>query len=203
MELDRGSLPIDVAERPDHVEVRGASGQDVSEAMDLLVRVRRLQADQTATSRDSLLHALMAANVSLTPPASLAQARRLATHRDALLATPVLTHETLRELRGDALESSTRTWLTRKRSARALFTVTHNGRTLVPAFQLDDAGEPRPELRAVLAALLDAGVDGWELWTWLTSRTSLLSGEIPEVVAAKTPERALVAARRFAAPSAA
>lgn len=203
MELDAGSLPVDVAERAGHVEVRGVSRQDVSEAIDLLVRVRRLQADQMSASRDSLVRALMTSHVSLTPPATLAQARRLAAHRDALLATPVLTYATLCELRGDRKESSTRTWVARKRAVGALFTVAHNGRTLIPAFQLDEHGDARPELRAVLTTLLGAVIDGWSLWTWLISRTSLLSGSVPESTATSAPDRVLEAARRFAAPAAA
>jgi hypothetical protein len=142
-------------------------------------------------------------NVSLTPPATLAQAQRLATRRDALLATPVLTHETLRKLRGDTRESSTRTWLARRRAARAVFTVAHNGKTLIPAFQLDADGEPRAELQPILSVLAEAGIQGWSVWAWLTGRTSLLSGAIPEQVAGTAPARALRAAQRFAARPAA
>jgi hypothetical protein len=99
----------DVAERRDHVEVRGVSGRDVTEALLLLEKVREVQADHAAATRDDLLHALMIQNVSLTRPATLAAAQRLATRRSALLATPVFTHQSLRELRGDASVSSTRT----------------------------------------------------------------------------------------------
>ncbi|MCB0951087.1 MAG: hypothetical protein K0U84_22220 [Actinomycetia bacterium] len=63
-----------------------------------------------------------------------------------------------------------------KDGARELFTVKHDGRTIIPAFQLDADGEPRPELQPVLQPLIDAGVQSWALWTWLTSPTSLLSG---------------------------
>lgn len=173
------------------------------EALDLLEKVRAVQAEHAGVTRTDLVHTLMAGNVPLTPPATLAQAQRLATHRDALLATPVLTHGSLRELRGDARESSTRTWLSRRRDAAELFTVSHGGRTLIPAFQFDDAGEPRPELQPVLDALLGAGVQGWALWTWLASPTSLLSGEVPERLARTAPQRVLRAANRFAAAVAA
>ena len=162
-----------------------------------------MQADHAAATRADLVQALMVHNVSLTPPATLAQAQRLATRRAALLATPVLTYESLRELRGDARVSSTRTWVTRRRDARELFTVTYNGRTLIPAFQLDDHGEPRAELQPVLSALIDAGVRGWSLWTWLTTPTSFLSGGVPEQVARTAAARVLRAARRFAVSPAA
>ena len=80
-----------------------------------------------------------------------------------------------------------------------MFTVPDGVRAIIPAFQLDNAGEPRGDLAPLLSVLLPAGVDGWELWTWLTSPTSLLSGDIPEVVAAANVDRALTAPQRFAA----
>jgi hypothetical protein len=116
-----------------------------------------------------------------------------------LLDTPVLTHASLRDLRGDAKESTTRTWLSRRRDAHALLTVSHNGRTLLPGYQLDDNGEPRPELAPILDALLTAGVTGWTLWTWLSAPAALLSGDTPEHLARTAPQRVLRAAQRFAA----
>ena len=84
-----GSAPhYDVAERSDHVEVRGVTGNDVLVALRLLDTVRGFQATQVTEKRDDLVRALMASNISLTPPASVAQAQRLASRRDALLATP-------------------------------------------------------------------------------------------------------------------
>ena len=197
------STPYDIAERSDHVEVRGVSRGRLVEALDLLDKVRAVQAEHAAVTRADLVNTLMAGNVPLTPPATLAQAQRLASHRDALLVTAVLTHASLRELRGDSRESSTRTWLSRRRDAAEMFTVTHNGRTLIPAFQLDDGGEPRTELQPILAALTSAGVQGWSLWTWLTSPAALLSGEIPEQLARTAPQRVLRAANRFGAATAA
>jgi len=55
----------------------------------------------------------------------------------------------------------------------------------------------------MLDVLLNGGIDGWPLWTWLTSPTSLLSGQTPEAVAKTAPERAMTAATRFAVPPAA
>ena len=190
------------------MEVRGLSASDVEELLAVVEMIREMQADNnlsqaelaglltqsvelvqgvqaehSAAIRDNLRQVLMSGGVSLNPPASLVQAQRLAAHRDALLSTPVFTHDTLSELRGDNTVSSTRTWLARRREDRSLFTVGHNGRTLIPAFQLDDHGEPRPELTPLLSALHDGGVEGWALWTWLTKPTSYLSGGVPEHVA--------------------
>jgi hypothetical protein len=70
---------------------------------------------------------------------------------------------------------------------------------VVPAFQLTAAGDPRPELQSLLQVLFDApGVDGWTIWAWLTSPSSLLAGGTPEQLAVTEPERALAAAIRFA-----
>jgi hypothetical protein len=179
------------------------SRHEVLEALHLHAEVQVAKAAHTADVRDSLVRTLMGKGVSLVPPASLAQAQRLAAHRNALLATPVYTHESLQQMRGDTRASSTRTWLSRRKEARELFTVKHDGRTIIPAFQLDPDNEPRPELQPVLQTLIDAGVQSWALWTWLTSPTSLLSGEIPEQLVRSTPQRVLRAARRLAAANAA
>lgn len=196
-------MTYEIAERAGHVEVWGASGRDITEALDLLDAVRGLQVEQVVANREQLVRALMMTRVSLTPPATLAQAQRLAAHRDALLSTPVFTYESLRLLRGDRQQSGTRTWVTRKRAQRALFTVLHNGATIVPAFQLREDGTVRDELRELLGLLIGAEVDGWQLWTWLTAPSSLLSGQVPERVARTQPERAANAAARFAQRSAA
>ena len=63
-----------------------------------------------------------------------------------------------------------------------MFTVKHSATFLIPGFQLDDHGEPRAELQPTIAAL-EAGVESWSLWRWLTAPTNFLSGGIPEQVA--------------------
>jgi hypothetical protein len=80
-----------------------------------------------------------------------------------------------------------------------LFSINDKGRTLIPAFQLDERGDPRTELQPILSALHDGGVQGWALWTWLTKPTSFLSGGVPEKVARTDPARVVRAAQRFAA----
>lgn len=171
---------------------------EVAEFLELFSLIRTLQAEHVEASREDLLRALMGRGVSLTPTATLSQAQRLATHRNALLATPFHTYESLSRQR-DSSESNTRTWVARRREARELFTVTHNGRTVIPAFQFDEHGKLRAELAPILSALAEGGVQDWPLWTWLTSPTSFLSGEVPESIASTDPARAQRAARRFAA----
>jgi hypothetical protein len=121
-----------------------------------------------------------------------AQAQRLAEHRTKLLASGALVME-----RGGA-----RTGSAPGPANRALFTVCHGEQTLAPAFQFTSDGSSRPELRPLIAMLIADGIDGWQLWTWLTSPSSLLSGEVPHEVARTQPERAVRAAQRFAAPNA-
>lgn len=173
-------------------------GAHVREFLELFNAIRTLQAEHVEASRDELLRALMGHGVSLTPAATLSQSKRLATHRNALLATPFHTYKSLSEQR-DSSESNTRTWVARRRQAHRLFTVDHDGRTLIPAFQIDEDGKLRTELAPILAALAQGGVRDWSLWTWLASPTSFLSGEVPERIATTDPARALRAAQRFAA----
>jgi hypothetical protein len=177
-------------------------GAHFREFLELFNAIRTLQAEHVEASREELLRALMGHGVSLTPAATLSQSKRLATHRNALLATPFHTYTSLSEQR-DSSESNTRTWVARRRQAHKLFTVDHDGRTLIPAFQFDEHGKLRTELAPILAALVQGGVRDWSLWTWLTSPTSFLSGEVPERTATTDPARALRAAQRFAAGAAA
>jgi len=173
----------------------------VREFVGLYGAIRTLQSEHVEASREDLLRALMGHGVSLTPAATLSQAKRLATQRNALLATPFHTYASLSEQRHSS-ESTTRTWVARVRQAHKLFTVDHDGRTLIPAFQFDEHLKPRTELAPILAALAQGGVRDWSLWTWLTSPTSFLSGEVPERIATTDPARALRAAQRFAAGAA-
>lgn len=196
---DRDGQGPTVIERSHSVEVDGLTRQDALEALALLHAARRLQFELGTSAASGLLRAMSEARLELTPPAAVEQARRLAGRRRALLATPAYSYDTLREVRGDAKVSTTRTWVARMRDQHRLFTLQENGRTVIPALQLTSTGRPRPELTGMLRALLGSGVDGWSLWVWLTSSTPLLSGQTPIEVASTDTGRANRAAARFAA----
>lgn len=192
---------VEVSSHRDHLEVRGVSSTELEEALALLGEIRALQATATAHTRQDLVRALMsAALIPSVPSASVAQAHRSALLRDALLGTGVETYESLMKIRGDKKESSTRTWVTRRHQAHRLIKVAHGGKTLIPSFQLQANGDPRPELQPLFEALAD--VEPWAQWRWLTTASNLLSGDVPEQVVKQNPGRALKAARRFAAPRA-
>ena len=98
--------------------------------------------------------------------------------------------------------NNARQWISRNRRAGRLFTVTHNGETLVPAFVLNDNLEPRPEPREAIKALRDAGEDGWALWAWFTRPSSWLGGRVPAELLASAPELVAESARQRAAAAA-
>jgi hypothetical protein len=198
-----GPDTLDIKVGPDGVLINGVfisglSTEDAVDAIMLLRAARVLQYESGAAAARGLLHSMTEANVELIPPASVEQARRLAILRKKLLSTPVFTTDTLGELRGDVNSSTTRTWISRARDRGALFTVKFEGKTIVPALQLSDSGAPRDEYAPVLAPLLEAEIDGWTIWTWLTSPTPLLSGRSPADLVSEAPERVSYAARRFA-----
>ena len=189
----------EITERGSVVEVEGRSSEDVESALRLFDAASRERRAHVNAFGASLLTAMVSSGLDLAPEPSLAQAKRLAISRARLLEAGVFTHATLGALRGAKSESSVRTWVGRRRNENALFIVKHEGRTIVPAFQLADAGQPRPELQPLIAALAGGGISGWEAWSWLCSPSSLLSGDVPERVAATNPLRALRAAQRHVA----
>ena len=131
------------------------------------------------------------------PASAVEAARRTAALKATLLEGGAWTLEDLAEARHTTY-NATRQWVLRARGNRKLFSVEHNGRTLVPAVCLSDKLELRPELRDTIAVLLDAGEDGWALWAWLTSPSGWLSGQVPSDVAPSEPGRVAEAARRRA-----
>jgi len=158
-----------------------------------------IQAEEVAEHRGQLLRAMLISGIDPVPRAAVEQARRLADHRQWLLASGAFTTEALREMRGDKSQEATRTWISRRRKEGSLFTVDHEGTALLPAFQFRPDGSPRSAFRPALRVLLDAGLGGWELWTWFTTRSPWLSGRAPEALMDDDPESVTNAAESFVA----
>ena len=98
---------------------------------------------------------MLTTGIDPLPRAAVEQARRLAGHRQQLLASGAFTTEALRELRRDASRATTRTWISRQRKDGALFTVRHEGIALLPAFQ---SGLRRSQGDTCLTGSLVAGL---------------------------------------------
>ena len=126
-------------------------------------------------------------------PVELVRLRRDAEVRQSLLDGGWLDYAGVGRLRG-ASENAARFALHKAAQRRGVLLVQHEGGTLVPAFQLDDTGEVREELLAVLEPLLAAGVDPWRAWIWLTTPAALLGGAVPHE-AARDPEELPVVQR--------
>lgn len=124
-------------------------------------------------------------------PLALVQLRRQARVRTALLASPWHTYASLAEVRGTS-ENAARFAVHKAAERNALLVVAHDGGTLVPAFQLTDAGELRDELAPVLEPLLAARMDPWRVWAWLTQPAGLLGGQVPHEAARDADEAAIV-----------
>ena len=132
-------------------------------------------------------------------PLALVLLARRARVRKELLGTLTHDYASLAEVRGISVNAA-RFQVAKSSSAHELLVVVSGADTLVPAFQLDAAGEVREELRPVLRALLGAGMDPWNAWAWLTQPAGLLGGDVPERLASDPEEAPLVvhAAKRLA-----
>jgi hypothetical protein len=181
----------------------GVTESEVRNVLYRIVRAGRTQERRAPQARAQLGRALGPSIADLDPvaQATVQQARRLAGLRTALLGDGAFSTTAIAEARGMS-PSATRTWLSRQRKAHRLFTVNHDGETLVPAFLLDEMMEPREGLRHAIGALRGAGEDGWALWAWFATPSPWLGGQVPSVLAARDPERVADAARRRAASAA-
>ena len=119
-------------------------------------------------------------------PVALVRLRRESRLRQELLDGGWLDYAGVAARRGVS-ENAARFALHKAAERRTVLLVQHEGRTVVPAFQLDNAGEVRDELLAVLEPLLAAGVEPWRAWIWLTTPAGLLGGAVPHE-AARDPE---------------
>lgn len=75
---------------------------------------------------------------------------------------------------------SVRQWVNRRVRAGRLVTVTHEGSTLVPTFQLTEAFDLDDGVAEVVERLADAGLSGWAVWDWFATPNTWLDGDTPE-----------------------
>jgi hypothetical protein len=119
-------------------------------------------------------------------PIELVRLRRESRVRAALLDGGWVDYAEVGRLRGIS-ENAARFALHKAAERRSVLLVQHEGRTLVPSFQLDEDGQVRSELVAVLEPLLASRTDPWRTWAWLTTPAALLGGAVPHE-AARDPE---------------
>jgi hypothetical protein len=165
-----------------------------------LVQGAALQERRAPQARSELARTLgpLLAEIDPVPHATVEQARRLAALRTSLLEAGAYSTAALAEAKG-MTPNNARQWISRKRRAGLLFTVTHEGETLVPAFLLDEHLEPRREAQPAIEALRGAGEDGWALWAWFGLPSSWLGGVVPSELLLSRPEVVAEAARQRAA----
>ncbi|WP_155807464.1 hypothetical protein [Brevibacterium sp. VCM10] len=180
------------------INVEGLSPSDVESALELYREIIKEQLHERESLIARLTQAYLSKTVQLIPEATQRQAQRSVSFRARLLEEEgAETYESLAILRGSS-QSTTRAWVARHRDKFAMFTLEAEGRTLIPKVQLTDRGMLRKNVAALIKPLAEAELGGWGLWSWLTAPTSLLSDEIPAVVAESSPERARTAAELYA-----
>lgn len=80
-----------------------------------------------------------------------------------------------------------RQWVQRHRGAGRLITVTHDGAVLIPTFQLTEAFELDDEVSAVVAVLVEHGMDAWAAWDWFVTPNAWLDRRAPVDVVVSNP----------------
>ncbi len=124
-------------------------------------------------------------------PIALVRLRRESRVRSELLDGGWIDYAGVGRLRGVS-ENAARFAVHKAAERRAVLLVQHEGATLVPSFQLDDDGQVRGELLAVIEPLLAAGIDPWRAWVWLTTPAGLLGGAVPHEAARDPQEQPVV-----------
>jgi hypothetical protein len=184
----------------------GESEMSETEVRNLVYRVLQsglLQERKAPAARSELAKALgpSLADVDPVPYATVEQARRLAALRATLLREGALSTAAIANARGITANNA-RQWVSRNRKTHRIFTVTHEGETLVPAFLLDDEFEPRPEAQEPIRLLREAGEDGWALWAWFATPSAWVGGRVPAELLASAPELVAESARQRVASAA-
>jgi len=168
LRVDHDAISAD----PSSPEIQGVLATLIGRAVEQGARADERRADliERLLTDPSLLDPI--------PHATVAQARRIASRRNQLLASGAWSIAALTEARG-AQRSSVRTWVTRQRAAGRIFTVSAGGETDVPALLLDDATDVHAGSERAVVPLRDAGMDPWALWVWFDSPSPWLDGDRP------------------------
>ena len=179
------------------------SEADVRSAVYRLFEAAALQARRAPTARRELAGVLGPSlhEFDPVPHATVEQARRLAALRASLLRGGAWSIAAIADARG-ITSNNARQWVSRHRKAHRIFTVTLEGETLIPAFLLDEALEPRSAAQTPIRTLHEAGEDGWALWTWFSTPSAWVGGRIPAELLSTEPESVAEAARQRAAAAA-
>jgi hypothetical protein len=180
-----------------------APESQVRNLLSRLVHAGLLQEHRTPEARGELARTLgpSLADLDPVPHATVEQARRLAGLRASLLREGAFSTNAIADARA-ITPNNARQWISRHRKAHRLFTVAHEGETLVPAFLLDESIEPKPEAQAPIKALRTAGEDGWALWTWFATPSAWLGGRVPAQLLGTDPDLVAQGASRRAAAAA-
>jgi hypothetical protein len=200
LRIDELRVALSVAEAlPDVADEAGMSEGQVRNLLSRLVQAGLLQQRKAHHARQALARALgpSLADLDPVPRATVEQARRLAGLRASLLRHGALSTAAIAKARRMA-PNNARQWLSRHRRAHRLFTVSHEGETLVPAFLLDEEFEPKEGAVEALKELRRAGEDGWALWAWFATPSAWLGGRVPADVLNSDPELVAKSARRRA-----
>jgi len=157
------------------------------------------QVAREVTIGDDLLTQLVPGRdeYDFVPYGVIEQAKRIARLRTSLLEGGAFTTSTLAEGREQSVAAA-RQWLHRARRRHEIFTVTHDGETVVPAFLLDSTLRPRTVFAGAIKVLTTVGEDGWALWAWFVTPSSWLDGAVPAELALAEPDLVTDAARRRA-----
>ena len=127
---------------------------------------------------------VVAPEAPLLDHAGVEAARLIHAGRAALVKEhPSVTYQLLTRARGQQ-EATVRQWVRRLRAAGRLVTVEHDGATLLPSFQFDDAYEPIPEVGDVMAVMCAAGMSGWAVWRWFSAVNPWVEERPVDLVAA-------------------
>lgn len=162
-----------------------------------------LQERRAPGLRRDLAKALGPSLIDLDPApyATVEQARRLAVLRGELLRTGALSTAAVADAKA-INPNNARQWVSRHRKSHRIFTVMHDGESLVPTFLLDAEMEPRPEAHEPIRLLREAGEDGWALWAWFATPSAWLGGRIPAELLVVEPLLVAEGARQRASSAA-